>query len=144
MGSLKERLRDDLNEARRGRDKLRTVLLTTTLAELKYKEIETQRDASDEDVIDVIGRAIKKRREAAEQIRAGGRHELADKEDQEAALLGGYLPPALSEDEVRKQIRELIAGGATAVGAVMSQLAPRIKGRFDAREANRMVREELG
>jgi uncharacterized protein YqeY len=141
---LKERLRSDLNEARKQRDKFRTLLLTTTLSELKNREIEILRAATDEDVVDVIGRAIKRRREAADQIRAGGRHELAEKEEQEARLLSAYLPPALSEEDVRNMIRELIAAGAANVGAVMGQLAPRIKGRFDAREANRMVREELG
>jgi hypothetical protein len=144
MPGLKERLRTEMNAARRERDKLRTVLLTTTLSELKNREIELGREAGDEDVLDVIAKGIKKRREAAEQMRAGGRVELAEREEREAALLQEYLPPSLSESEVRAMIEEIVAGGAGAVGPVMGQLAPRIKGRFDAREANRMVREVLG
>jgi len=144
MPGLKERLRTEMNAARRERDKLRTVLLTTTLSELKNREIELGREAGDEDVLDVIAKGIKKRREAAEQMRAGGRVELAEREEREAALLQEYLPPSLSESEVRTMIEEIVAGGAGAVGPVMGQLAPRIKGRFDAREANRIVREVLG
>lgn len=141
---LSERLRADLNAARRERDKLRTLLLTTTLSEIKNREIELRREAADADVIEVIGRAIKKRKEAAEQIRAAGRTELADKEEQEAVLLTSYMPAQLSEDEVRGYVRAAIASGAANVGAVMSAVIPRVKGRFDGKETNRIVREELG
>lgn len=144
MSTLKERLREDTNAARRERDKLRTLVLTTTLSELKNREIEAGREATDEDVLEVIAKAIKKRREAAEQIRAAGRTELADREEQEAALLQVYMPPSLGEDEVRALVREIVAGGASGIGPVMSQLVPRIKGRYDTRDANRIVREVLG
>ena len=69
MSSLIDRLREDLNTARRERDKLRTVVLSTTLSEVKNRQIEMGREPTDEDVTEVVGRAIKKRREAAEQIR---------------------------------------------------------------------------
>lgn len=144
MGELSDRLRNDLNSARRERDKLRTLVLTMTLSELRNREIELGREASEEEVIEVIGRAVKRRREAAEQIRAAGRLELAAKEEKEAELLTGYLPAQLDEEEVRQYVREAIAGGATNVGAVMSAVMPRVKGRFDGRETNRIVREELG
>jgi uncharacterized protein YqeY len=142
--ALKERLRNDLNAARRERDKHRTLLLTTTISELRNREIELGREATDADVIEVVGRAIKRRKEAAEQIRAGGRIDLADKEEQEASLLSVYLPPPLDEASVRALVRDAIAAGANNVGAVMSAIMPRIKGSFDGREANRIVREELG
>ena len=141
--SLKETIRDELNSARRERDKLRTVLYTSTLSEIKYKEVELGREVSDAEVIDVINRAIKRRKEAAEQMRAGNRAELADKEDQEAALLAKYLPAQLSEEEVRGFVREAIAGGAGNMGAVMGKIMPRLKGAFDGKEANRIVKEEL-
>lgn len=142
--TLKERLRNDLNAARRERDKHRTLLLTTTISEIRNREIELGREAGDADVIEVLGRAIKRRKEAAEQIRAGGRLELAEKEEQEAAMLNEYMPPPLDEASVRALAREAIAAGATTVGAVMSALMPKIKGSFDGREANRIAREELG
>jgi uncharacterized protein YqeY len=144
MSELSDRLRNDLNTARRERDKLRTLVLTTTLAELKYREIELGRPAADADVLEVIGRAIKKRREAAEQIRAVGRADAADKEEQEAAMLIAYMPAQLGEEEVRKLVRDAISAGANNMGGVMAAIMPHVKGRFDGKEANRIVREELG
>ena len=144
MADLKGRLRSDLNGARRERDKLRTAVLTMTLSELRNREIELGREASDADVVDIVAKAIKRRREAAEQMGQGGRAELAQKEEQEAQILSAYMPAALGEDEVRALVREAIAGGADNVGAVMSAVMPKLKGRFDGREANRIVREELG
>jgi len=141
--ALQERIRNDLNAARRERDKLRTTVLTTFLADLKNRQIETGRELTDEEVQSVATTAIKRRREAAEQMRAGGRAELAEKEDQEAVMLQAYLPAQLGEDEVRSFVREAIAAGASDLGGVMKQVMPRAKGRFDGRELNRIVREEL-
>ena len=99
--SLIEQLRADLTTARKDRDKLRTTTLTTFLSEIKNKEIDQGGPVSDEDVRGLLVTAIKRRREAAEQMRAGSRVELAEKEEQEGALLQAYLPPALGENEVR-------------------------------------------
>jgi uncharacterized protein YqeY len=140
---LKAKLRTDLNAARRDRDKLRTMVLTTTLSDIRNREIELQRDATDEDVVEMVNRAIKRRKEAAEQIRAGGRQDLAAKEEHEAGMLACYLPPQLMEEEVRAMVRQAIADGAQNIGAVMGMVMPRIKGCFDGKEANRIVREEL-
>lgn len=144
MSDLKTRLSHDLTEARKARDKVRTLCLSTTLAELRNREIDTGTEASDEDVLAVLTKAIKQRRDAAEQMRAGGREELASKEEAEADLLQVYLPEPLSADEVRTIIREIVAGGAPHMGAVMGQLMPRIRGRFDGKEANALVREVMG
>jgi hypothetical protein len=142
--TLKERMRAELNEARRAKDRLRTTVLTTVLSDVRNREIELGREAADPDVVDVVARAIKQRREAAAQMRDAGRHELADKEEKEAELLDAYTPESLSEEEVRSMVREIVAGGADSIGAVMGQLMPRIKGRFEGGEANRIAREELG
>jgi uncharacterized protein len=142
--ALKGRIRADLNDARRQKDRLRTTVLTSTLSEVRNKEIDLGREATDEDVIGVVAKAIKQRKESSEQMRTAGRAELADKEDREAALLEAYMPAGLSEAEVRSAVQEAIAGGADNMGAVMGAIMPRIKGRFDGREANRIVREELG
>jgi uncharacterized protein len=142
--SLKDRIRDDLNAARRERDKNRTTLLTMTISEIKNKEIEVQHELGDPEIVDVVQKAIKRRREASEQMRAGNRLDLAEKEDAEAALLSAYLPPQMSEAEVRALIREAISGGATSMGAVMGKISGKIKGLFDGKEANRLVKEELG
>jgi uncharacterized protein YqeY len=141
--TLKDRLRADLNAARRERDKLRTMVLTTTLSDLRNREIELGREATDADVLEVIGRAIKRRREAAEQMRGGGRHDLGEKEEHEAELLAQYLPPQLTEDEVRTIVRQAIAAGAQDMKGVMAALMPRIRGSFDGKEASRVAKEEL-
>lgn len=141
--TLKERIRSDLNEARRSKDRLRTTVLSTVLSEIRNKEIEEGGDATDEVVIGVVAKAIKQRHEAADQMREAGRLELAEKEEREAGILDAYTPESMSEDEVRAMVREAIAAGADNMGAVMGQLMPRIKGRFDGRDANRIVREEL-
>jgi uncharacterized protein len=141
--SLKDRIRADLNAARRERDKLRTTVLTTFLSEIRNREIEVGREVGDEEVQALATTAIKRRREAAEQMRSGGREELAAKEEQEASLLQGYLPPQLSEEDVRAMVREAIAAGATDIGGVMKAVSPKTKGRFEGREVNRIAREEL-
>ncbi|TVR58964.1 MAG: GatB/YqeY domain-containing protein [Gemmatimonadales bacterium] len=141
---MKAQLEAQLTAARKSRDKLRTTVLSSTLAELRNAEIEAGGTADDEMVKRVLTRALKQRREAAEQMRVGGREELAEREEQEAEILGVFLPPPLSEYEVREMVREIVAAGASQMGAVMGRLMPRIQGRFDGREANRIVREELG
>lgn len=140
---LKARIQQDLNAARKQRDKLRTLVLSTMLSEVKNKEIDGGAPIDDEGVIQAVTRAIKQRRDASEQMRAAGRPELADKEDEQSEVLSEYLPEGLSEEEVREIVREIIASGAGEVGPLMGQLMPRIRGRFDGKEANRVVREEL-
>src|SRR5690606_36793115 len=87
---------------------------------------------------------IKRRREAAEQMRSGQRVELAEKEEQEAKMLQAYLPPQLDETDVRALVREAIQAGAADLGSVMKAVMPKVKGRFEGKELNRIVREELG
>jgi uncharacterized protein len=144
MGVLSERLRADLNAARRSRERLRVAVLSMTISEVRNAEIELGREATDAEVVDVVNRAVKRRREAVEQMRAAARMELAAKEEEEARILTGYLPAQLTEDEVRALVRAAIAAGATTMGDVMAVVMPRLKGRFDGREANRIVRDELG
>lgn len=140
---LKDQLRADLNDARRGRDKLRTTVLSTFISEIRNREIEVGGELNDEQVQGVAVTAIKKRREAAELMRANGRAELAEKEEQEAAVLQGYLPAQLTEDEVRTMVREAVTAGAANLGEVMKQVSPRTKGRFEGKELNRVAKEVL-
>src|SRR5690554_2391587 len=95
------RIRADLNEARRGRDRMRMDALGMLLSEAQNKRIEKGADLDDDDIVALLTTAVKRRREAADQMRAGGREELASKEESEAKVLQAYLPEELSEDEVR-------------------------------------------
>ena len=142
-GDLKTRLRDDLVVVRKARNRLGTVVLTTLLSEVRNREIEVGEDLDDEGIQAVVAKAIKQRRDAAEQMLEAGRPELADKESEEVTILQVYLPPALSESDVHAMVREAIDAGATEMGAVMGRIMPKIRGRFDGKEANRIVREEL-
>ena len=140
---LKARLRSDLVVVRKARNRLGTVVLTTLLSEVRNREIEVGEDLDDEGIQVIVVKAIKQRRDAAEQMLEAGRPELAEKETEEASLLQVYLPPALSEGEVQALVQEAIDSGATEMGAVMSRIMPEIRGRFDGKEANRIVREAL-
>ncbi len=140
---LKSRLQSDLNQARRDRDKLRTLVLSTALSEIRNREIDGGDELDDDGVVQVLAKAIKQRHDAATQFRDAGREELAETEEAQAEVLDGYLPEGLSEDEVRAMVREIVASGATDMGPVMGRLMPKIRGRFDGGEANRIVREEL-
>jgi hypothetical protein len=140
---LKLRIQADLNAARKQRDKDRTLVLSTLLSEIRNREIDERTDADDDAVVQVITKGIKQRKDAAEQMRAGGRGELADVEDAQAAVLAAYLPKGLTEDEVRAIVREAIASGADQMGPLMGRIMPQIRGRFDGKDANRIVREEL-
>lgn len=140
---LKSRLKSELNAARKERDKLRTLVLSTVLSEVRNKEIDERTEVGDDEVVQVISRGIKQRKDASEQMRAAGRGELADVEDAQAAVLQGFLPEGMSEEEVRAIVEEIVASGADQMGPLMGQLMPRIRGRFDGKSANRIVREVL-
>jgi uncharacterized protein YqeY len=142
-GPLKDQLRNDLNEARRGREKLRILVLSTTLSDLRNREIELGKEADDSEVLTIISKAVKRRKEAADQMRAGGRTDLAEKEEAESEMLSAYLPEGLSEEEVREIVQGIVGEGVRELGPLMGQLMPRLKGRFDGKEANRIVREVL-
>ena len=140
---LKGRIQADLNEARKQRDKERTLVLSTLLSEIRNKEIDGREEIDDDGVIQVISKGIKQRKDAAEQMHGAGRDELAATEEAQSEILQSYLPEGLTEDEVRAMVREAIAAGATEMGPLMGRIMPQLRGRFDGKEANRIVREEL-
>ncbi len=138
-----EALRAALTAARRAQDKPRTLVLSTILANLKNREIELKRALISDDVIDVLRKGIKTRRESVEQYSAANRPELADAERFQIAVLEEFLPPAVDAEEIRAAVRQAIAGGARDIGKVMGQVLPQFKGRADGKDVNRIVREEL-
>jgi uncharacterized protein YqeY len=144
MAALAQRLQSDLNASRKSGDKARTLLLGTIIADVRNREIELRRDLTDDDVIDVLRRGIKKRRESIEMYEKGNRTDLADKERAEAELLGAYLPAAVSEDELRAAVRAAIAAGANNIGAVMGRVMPQFKGRAEGGVISVIAKEELG
>lgn len=143
MPTLHERLQSDLVTARKAQDKSRTLLVSTLLSEVRNKRIELQRDLVDDDVVDVVRKAIKRRRESIEMFQNAKRDDLVAKERAEAEMLESYLPPQVSSDELRAAVRAAIAGGAANVGAVMGKVMPQFKGRADGGTINAIAREEL-
>jgi uncharacterized protein YqeY len=102
-----------------------------------------RRDPNDDDVVDVLRKSIKRRRESAEMYTKGDRRDLADKETAEAAALEKYLPAQVSDDDLRTAVQAAIAGGAKQIGAVMGKVLPQFKGRADGSRINAIAREEL-
>ena len=141
--NLSTNLRAALNAARKAQDKDRTLVLGTILASLKNREIELRRPATDDEVIDVLRKGIKIRREAAEQYTAASRADLAEAEAAQIRVLEEFLPAAVAPDEIRAAVRNAIGGGARDIGKVMAQVMPQYKGRADGKLINQIAREEL-
>ena len=140
---LLTRLQADQAAARKAQEKDRVMLLGVTISEARNREIELRRELTDDDVTDVIRKGIKKRRESVELYTKAGRHELAEKEHAEAALLETYLPAQVDPEELRAAVRAAIASGATNIGAVMARVMPQFKGRAEGGTINALAREEL-
>ena len=144
MTDLLARLQQDMNAARKAQDKARTLLLGTILSDVKNRRIELRRDPNDEEVLDVVRKGIKRRRESVEMYASAKREDLAEKERAEIALLEAYQPPQVSDDELRTAIRAAIGSGAANIGAVMGAVLPRFKGRAEGSTISAIAREELG
>ena len=142
-GSLAEQLRTALNAARKERDQHRTLLFSTVLSDVHNREIELAKPLDDADVVEVLRRGIKRRKESVEAFTAGGRTEMAQREAQEVTALEAFLPAGASEDEIRAAVEQAIAAGAGNLGALMGRVMPLLKGRADGQVVNRIAREAL-
>ena len=143
MSELVTRLQADLNASRKAQDKPATLLLGTVISDIKNRRIELQKDLVDSDVVEVLRKGIKRRRESVDMYEKGGREDLAAKERAEVTLLEKYLPPQVGEEELRSAVQAAIAGGAVSIGAVMGSVVPRFKGRAEGSAINAIAREEL-
>ncbi len=143
MSALMTRLQGDLVIARKAQDKAGTLLLSTILADIKNRRIELMRDPTDDDVVEVLRRGIKRRRESIEAFDRGARKDLADKERAEVETLDRYLPAAVPTETIRAAVQAAIAAGATTLGAVMGKVLPQFKGQTDGATVSAIVREEL-
>ncbi len=145
--TLQERITSAMRDAMRARDERRTLTLRMVMAAAQNRQIELQRPLTDDDMLEVLTRQLKQRRESIEMFRGGGRESLAVDEEAEAAILSEYLPAQLDAGEVERLVRDAIAQtGATGpaqMGAVMGRLAPQIKGRADGRAVSELARRLL-
>lgn len=143
MTPLFTRLQQDLTAARKAGDRAIVTVLGTTIAEVKNREIELRRDANDDDVVDVVRKAIKRRREAIDMYGKAGREDLAATERAEQTALERYLPAQVDDGEIRAAVRVAIESGAANIGAVMGRVVPQFKGRAEGSTINAIAREEL-
>ena len=149
MPELKSRLQADLNAAMKARNELTTATLRMALTAISTEEVagKQARELSDDDVVKVLTREAKKRREAAEAFDAAGRGELADRERAEGTVLDTYLPSQLDDAELSEIVRSAIAeSGVTApnqLGAVMRLVVPEVAGRADGKRISDEVRRQL-
>jgi uncharacterized protein YqeY len=145
--SLIARLESELKEAMVARDAERRNTLRLILASLRSAEKELQRPLHDDEELQVLQRERKRRTEAAEAFRAGGREEQAETEERELAVLEEFMPEPLSEDELEENIDDVIAEvGATSmrdIGRVMADVMPQVAGRADGSAVSQLVREKL-
>jgi uncharacterized protein len=148
-GSLKSRLHADLTTSIKARDELRTATLRMVLSAITNEEVSgaAARQLSDDDVLKVLAREAKKRREAAEAFASGNRPELADRERAEGGVIDEYLPAQLSDDELRDLVTQAIAqagaSGPQAMGAVMKAANPLVAGRADGGRVAGEVKRQL-
>ena len=148
--SLKERLQADLTTAMKARDELTASTLRMALTAITTEEVagKQARQLSDDEVLKVLTREAKKRREAAEAFTGAGREELAARERAEGEVLAGYLPAQLGDDEladiVRAAIQETGASGPQAMGQVMKAVQPKVAGRAEGGRIAAEVRRQLG
>ena len=149
MNELKERLRADLNAAIRARDQVRLRALRMTLTSITNEEVsgDTARELSDDEVVKILTREAKKRREAAEAFESAGRAEQAAAERAEGDVLASYLPAQLTDDEltaiVSAAIAETGATGMPGMGKVMKTVTPRVAARADGARVAAEVRRQL-
>jgi uncharacterized protein len=149
VAELKQRLRADLNAAMRARDQVRMRTLRMALTSITNEEVAgtSARDLTDDEIVRVLTREAKKRKEAAEAFSAAGRDDQAAAERAEGDVLAGYLPAQLSDDElaalVVTAITETGASGMAAMGQVMKAVTPRVAGRADGARVAAEVRRRL-
>jgi uncharacterized protein YqeY len=144
---LQEQLRADLKTALRERDPVRKSAIRMALAALKNARVEKNADLTEDEMVAVLAKEVKQRRNAMAEFERAGRQDLVASEAAELAVLESYLPEALSEEAIVELAREVIAetraDSPRQMGQVMGALMPRVRGRADGRQVSQIVRELL-
>lgn len=145
---LREKIAEEMRTAMKAREQARVAALRMLMTAVKNTEVEKLHELSDDEVLDVIAREAKRRRESIEAFEKGGRTDLVDKETAELRVLEAYLPEKLSEEELATLVDQAVAEtGASSpkqMGEVMKALMPRIQGRADGAQVSALVKARLG
>lgn len=144
---LRDQINDDLKAAMRGGEAARRDTIRLLTAALKQREVDERKTLTDADVLGVIEKMIKQRRDSISQFEQGGRQDLADKEKQELVLLQAYMPQALGDDEIAAAVAAAVADsgavGPADMGKVMALLKPKLAGRADMGKVSAAVKAQL-
>ncbi|MBA7650447.1 putative protein YqeY [subsurface metagenome] len=144
---LRQKLLDDLKQAMRGGDKIRRSVIRLVIAAIRNAEIARQATLDDTDILGIMAKEVRQRRESIEAFRQGNRHDLVAQEEAELTILNEYLPRQMTREEIIVAARQVIEGaeaqGPGDKGKVMPQLIAQLKGRADGREINAIVTELL-
>lgn len=145
--SLENQLREDMKQALKSGEKDKLTTLRTTISQVKDERIRLMRDLTDADVITVLTRAVKSRKDSIEMYQKGNRQDLVDKETKELEVIQAYLPEQMSEDDVKKELVAIIeatgASDAKDIGKVMGQAMSRLKGKADGKLVQQLARTLL-
>ncbi|MEC0247711.1 GatB/YqeY domain-containing protein [Paenibacillus chitinolyticus] len=145
--SLSERLNDDMKQAMKSQDKFTLSVIRMVKASIKNIEIDQRRALDDNEVLDVLNREVKQRKDSLQEFKNAGRDDLADSLHAEIDILMKYLPQQLTEEEVsaivKQTIQEVGASSKADMGKVMSVLMPKVKGRADGKLVNQLVQQNL-
>ncbi|ALS27294.1 GatB/YqeY domain-containing protein [Paenibacillus cisolokensis] len=145
--NLSERLNDDMKQAMKNQDKFKLSTIRMIRSAVKNQEIELKRPLDDNEVLDIISREIKQRKDSLQEFRKAGRNDLADNVAAEIEIISVYLPEQLTEEEiqaiVQQTIQETGASSKAEMGKVMSALMPKVKGRADGKLVNQIVQQFL-
>ena len=144
---LKQTITDDMKDAMRARDTARLSTIRLLLAAIKQREVDERKEMADADVLAIIDKMIKQRKDSINQFEAGNRKDLADAERAEVAVLSAYQPAALSDAEIDAAIVAAIAktgaSGPAGIGKVMAELKPQLAGRADMAAVSARVKARL-
>jgi len=144
---LKLRLQDDMKTAMRAKEKDRLVVIRGVIAAVKQREIDEQIELDDTQVLAVLDKLVKQRRDSTQQFRDADRHDLADKEEMEMGILQEYLPAALTEAEITQLINEAISASEAQsmkdMGKVMGLVKPKAQGRADMSQISAIIKQQL-
>ena len=147
MATLKDRIQDDMKNAMRAKEKARLATVRLILAAIKQKEVDERIELDDDQVLAVLEKMVKQRRDSIKQYEDAGRQELADVEQAEIVILQEYLPEQMDAAELEAVVAEVIASvgaaGPQDMGKVMGVLKPRIQGRADMGQASQIVKAKL-
>lgn len=147
--TLKEQLQQDMLNAMKAGEKEKLEVLRMVKAAIMKFEVSggEKKNVSDEEVMTILNKEVKQRKETAIVYKQGGREDLAAKEENEAAILATYLPAQMSEEEIRAVVKEVLAAtgakSAQEIGKVMGALMPKVKGKADGQLVNKIVKELL-